>query len=116
VLRMHDLYESTVVDKEGNEVGAINDVRLVPDDSLNRPSGTALRVDGITTNKNKLATRLGLHHYDPRGSWLLKALAWRLKGRGTYIPWSYVERCEGRTVHLRVTRHELLAPGQLQAQ
>ena len=105
MLRMHELYESTVVDKDGKEIGAINDVRLVRDDV--KSTGTALRVDGITTSKSKLASRLGLHHYDPRGSWLLKALAWRMKRRGTFISWTYVDRCEDRLVHLSIAKDEL---------
>ena len=68
---LSELIAAVVVDVEGNEVGAVGDVRLVQDGPFVDPFGAAFRVEGLVAGGHALATRLGYHRGDVVGPRLL---------------------------------------------
>ena len=104
---LSELISAVVVDVEGNEVGAVGDVRLVQDGPYLDPFGAAFRVEGLVAGGHALATRLGYHRGDVVGPRLL-ALAFRaLEARARYVPWAAVDRVEDGRVHLSVRSRDL---------
>jgi uncharacterized protein YrrD len=109
-MRLSELLHSHVVDVEGNDVGSVDDVRLVQDGPLLLPFGAAFRVEGVVVGHRAVGVRLGYHRGDVKGPWLLKALFHRLERRARYVPWEDVVSWEDDVVRIRVRRDDLGAP------
>jgi len=100
-MRLSDLLHSTVVDRDGHEVGSVEDVRLVQDGPLIEGFGAALRVEGLLIGGGTLSVRLGYHRKRVRGPVLLRALFTALERRAHYAAWEQVASHGEGTVQLR---------------
>jgi hypothetical protein len=106
-MRISDLLHSTVVDRDGREVGSVGDVRLVQEGPVLANFGAAFRVAGLVVGGGGLGLRLGYHRAGVRGPWLLRTLFTRLETRARYVDWDQVDSWEEGTVRVRVTEDEL---------
>ena len=98
-MRISDLLDERVYDAAGNSVGKVHDVRLVQDARSREGDDDAFRVDALLVGHVGAATRLGFVRTGQRGPWLLRVLMTRRERRAEEIPWSDIERVDGRLVH-----------------
>ena len=73
-MRLSDLLEAEVVDRNGGRIGHVHDVRLVQDGP---PLGTwdsALRLEALVVGRGSVGTRLGITRPQMKGPWVLKLL------------------------------------------
>ncbi len=75
-MRLSDLLESEVIDRNGDRIGHVHDVRLVQDGPPFGNWGAALRL-GITRPQMK-------------GPWILKLLFARQRSSRVLVPWDRV--------------------------
>jgi hypothetical protein len=87
-MRLSDLLDRPVLDRDGRPLGRIREVRLVQDGPYVDGFGAALRVDGVLVGRPAAAVRLGFHRPDVRGPWPLKPIFAALARRATYVPWA----------------------------
>lgn len=90
-LRYSQLIGMKVIGADGARIGRIHDL-------LAEPRGEALCVATLLVGERALMQRI---------SFRMRRRLSALQPRG--VPWSQVDRIEGRVVRLRVTRDELLA-------
>jgi len=102
-MRLGELLRSSVVDRDGEALGGVEDVRLVQDGPYVEGFGNALRLDGLIVGGGGLAARLGYHRHGVRGPALLRWVFSALERRARYVRWSDVERCEDDTIVLKVS-------------
>jgi hypothetical protein len=107
VTLVSELLHSTVVDVDGHEVGAIDDVRVVQDGPLLEGFGASLRLDALVAGAGGLAIRLGYHRHRVRGAVLLTAILGTLERRAYVVPWHQVADWDGSTVRLRCRANDL---------
>jgi len=101
-MRIGELLASTVLDRDGTPVGAVEDVRLVQDGPYIEGFGAALRLDGLVVGGGGLAARLGYHRHGVRGPVLLRWFFSAIEQRARYVPWGDVDRCDDRIITLKV--------------
>jgi hypothetical protein len=104
---MGELLRSTVVDADGQDIGSVDDVRLVQDGPILEGFGAALRVDAVVIGGGSLAVRLGYHRHQVKGPWLLKAMFGALERKAVVARWSDVETWDGERVVLRCREADL---------
>jgi hypothetical protein len=109
-MRLSELLHASVVDADGEELGSVDDVRLVQDGPMLLPFGAALRVEGLLVGHRGIGTRLGFGRKDVTGPWLLRRVFDALARRARYAPWEMVESCEGGVVRLRASGSQLGPP------
>ena len=110
-MRLSDLLHTHVVDADGNNLGSVDDVRLVQDGPLLGGFGAALRIEGLVIgHRSAIGIRLGFHRANTKGPLLLKRLFGLLERRGHYVHWEDVESVDGDVVRIRRRREELDAP------
>jgi hypothetical protein len=97
-MRISDVLDQTVHDRDGHELGVVHDVRLVQDAPSPEGDDLRFRVDALVVGRAGLATRLGYVRNGVRGPWLVKALATRRERRTEEIPWTEIDRVDGRLV------------------
>jgi sporulation protein YlmC with PRC-barrel domain len=112
-MQLGELLRSSVVDRDGEDLGRVEDVRLVQDGPNVEGFGNALRLDGLIVGGGGLAARLGYHRRGVRGPAPLRWIFGALERRARYVPWSDVDRCEDRTLVLKVAASEV--PGIVDA-
>ena len=90
----HELLGLPVVGPGGEDLGQVQDVRLVQDGP---PLGAfaALRVEGVVVGRQRVGSRLGYDRYDVHGPWLVRAVVDRLTARNGYLRWEDVTLEEG---------------------
>jgi hypothetical protein len=106
-MRLSELLHATVLDADGVDIGAVDDVRLVQDGPLLLPFGAALRIEGLVLGHAAIGIRLGFGRKTVTGPWLLRVIFNRLARRARYAPWRMVESIEDGVVRLRVPRSQL---------
>lgn len=106
-MRLSDLLHSTVVDADGNELGSIDDVRLVQDGPVLANFGAALRVDGLVVGRGAVGLRLGYHRAGVHGPWLLKRIFTAFERRARFVAWEQVREWDGGAVRLHVRSDDL---------
>ena len=109
-MRLSELLHSHVVDAAGEDVGSVDDVRLVQDGPLLEPFGAALRVEGLVVGHWAIGIRLGYLRADVKGPWLLRRIFGALEQRARYVPWELVESVEDGLVRVKVSGGELEPP------
>jgi sporulation protein YlmC with PRC-barrel domain len=97
-MRVSDLLDQPVHDRDGREIGIVHDVRLVQDAASPEGEDLRFRVDALVVGRAGVAARLGYVRNGVRGPWLVKALATRREQRTEEIPWSEIVRVDGRFV------------------
>jgi hypothetical protein len=63
-VRASELIRARVVDRDGVDMGRVEDLRVVQDGPLLDGFGAALRLDGVVVGKATLAVRLGYDRHD----------------------------------------------------
>jgi hypothetical protein len=99
--RLSELLHSTVFDAAGEELGSVDDVRLVQDGPLLDGVEAALRIEGLVVGRGSISVRLGFHRQKVTGPWLLAKIFGALERRAAFVPWGEVDRWEGDRVVLR---------------
>jgi sporulation protein YlmC with PRC-barrel domain len=108
-MRLSEVLACRVIDASGEEIGSVNDVRLVQDGAYVEGFGAGLRVEGFVTGSGRLGERLGYHRGGVEGPWILRTFFARQERRGRYVPWSKVDAVEGDVIRLSCSRGELEA-------
>jgi sporulation protein YlmC with PRC-barrel domain len=108
-MRLSEVLACRVVDAAGQEIGSVNDVRLVQDGPYVEGFGAGLRVEGFVTGSGRVGERLGYHRGGVEGPWILRTIFARLERRGCYVPWSKVDHVEDGVIRLSCPRGELEA-------
>lgn len=89
-MRLSDLLEAEVVDRNGERIGHVHDVRLIQDGPPLGTWGAALRIEGLVVGRGSIGTRLGITRPRMRGLWILKLLFARQRASRVVVPWSTV--------------------------
>src|SRR6266540_853224 len=89
-MRLSDLLESEVIDRNGDRIGHVHDVRLVQDGPPFGNWGAALRLEGLVVGRGSIGTRLGITRPRMKGPWVLKLLFARQRASRVLVPWSRV--------------------------
>src|SRR4051794_29626576 len=105
-MRLSDLLECEVVDREGTSWGQVHDALLLQDGPLQQSNQAAFRLHGLLAGPGSLGARLGYtdrrgyeKHQETKGPLPIKALMRHLHRDAVYIPWSAIARIEpGRIV------------------
>jgi hypothetical protein len=74
VLRVSDLLGSRVLAADGTELGKVREVRVVQDGPAHQGLQAAMRVDALLVGRGAIGGRLGYHHGQVRGPWLLRVV------------------------------------------
>jgi len=109
-MRLSELMQAHVIDPDGNDLGSVDDVRLVQDGPVLQPFGAAFRVEGLVLGRRAIGTRLGYHRGDVVGPWLLRTLFRWLQRRAKYVPWEAVEAWDGDVVRIATRGKQLGLP------
>ena len=102
-MRLNDLLDSEVVDRNGQRIGHVHDVRLVQDGPPLGSWGAALRLEGLVVGRGSLGARLGLAHPHMRGPWILKLVFGRKR---VLVPWNQVQDIENERITAACTAAE----------
>ena len=89
-MRLSDLLEAEVVDRNGGRIGHVHDVRLVQDGPPLGTWGAALRLEALVVGRGSVGTRLGITRPKMKGPWILKLLFARQRASRVLVPWSRV--------------------------
>jgi sporulation protein YlmC with PRC-barrel domain len=89
-MRLSDLLESEVVDRNGERIGHVHDVRVVQDGPPLGTWGAALRLEGLVVGRGSIGTRLGVARPQMKGPWVLKLLFARRRSSRVLVPWDRV--------------------------
>jgi sporulation protein YlmC with PRC-barrel domain len=90
-MRLSDLLEAEVVDRNGDRIGHVHDVRLIQDGPPLGTWGAALRLEGLVVGRGSIGTRLGITRPRMKGPWVLKLLFGRQRASRVLVPWDRVE-------------------------
>ena len=102
-MRISDLLDSEVRGADGTSFGQVREVRCVQDGPVREGVQAAWRIDALMIGAGAVGGRLGFHHGQVEGPWLLRALLGRAERKVRAVPISAVESWddESRIVHLR---------------
>jgi sporulation protein YlmC with PRC-barrel domain len=104
-MRLNDLLGDRVVDRDGEDIGGVADVRLVQDGPVLASMQSALRIDGLIVVERRATRLFGYERHV--GPALLRWLAHRRLGEVWYLPWEEVERVSTGTVTISSGRDDL---------
>jgi sporulation protein YlmC with PRC-barrel domain len=109
-VRLSDLLDADVIDRSGQTIGHVHDVRLVQDGPAVGSAPATFRIEGLIVGGTAFGARLGFARADVRGPWLLVRLFQRFHADERIVPWSAVRAItEGRLL-TDVDGVEVLAP------
>ena len=89
-MRLSELLEAEVVDRHGERIGHVHDVRLVQDGPPLGTWGAALRLEDLVVGRGSIGTRLGITRPQMKGPWVLKLLFARQRASRVLVPWDRV--------------------------
>jgi hypothetical protein len=105
-MRLNELLGRSVVDRQGERIGGVADVRLVQDGPLPAGGGqAALRVDGLIVVERHVTQLFGYERHV--GPALLRALVHSRLGEVWYLPWQDIARITDDSVELSTGRADL---------
>ncbi|MFC5260519.1 hypothetical protein ACFPJ1_00235 [Kribbella qitaiheensis] len=104
-MRLNELLGHRVLDRAGDDIGGVADVRLVQDGPLQPSMQAALRVDGLIVVENRATRLFGYERHV--GPALLRWLVHRRLGAVWYLPWEDVAAISDGTVQARAGRDDL---------
>lgn len=107
-MRASDLLGAPVLDRDGEPVGTVTDLRCVQDGPL-RGAMAAPRVAQLLVSHRHTGSLLGYDRREQQGPWLVRVLVRRLHRGLLAVPWSAVAGYprDGGPIRLTVTRAEL---------
>ncbi len=91
------LLGTSVVDRDGHEIGKLHDLRL-------RTERDEHRVEGLVAGPGVIAERLGYTYGEVSGPWLLVVLMRHLAKRTRYIPWDDIVETTAEQIVARNTQ------------
>ncbi|MCU1359326.1 MAG: hypothetical protein JWN99_615 [Ilumatobacteraceae bacterium] len=103
-MRLSDLFECTVEDEDGAQLGRISDVRIVQDGPIVGGLQAAFRVDALVVGRAGLAERLGYIKGRISGPWMLRVIFTKLESRALVVPADEVTSWDISTGVLQVRR------------
>jgi len=89
-MRLSELLDSDVTDRNGQRIGHVHDVQLVQDGPPLGTWGAAFRLEGLVVGPGSIGTRLGIARPEVKGPWILKLLFARRRSSRILIPWDRV--------------------------
>lgn len=89
-MRLSDLLDAEVVDRNGERIGHVHDVRLVQNGPPLGTWGAALRLEALVVGSGSVGTRLGITRPQMKGPWILKLLFARQSASRVLVPWERV--------------------------
>ncbi|MDX6262513.1 MAG: hypothetical protein QOH84_4201 [Kribbellaceae bacterium] len=105
-MRLNELLGRNVVDRHGERIGGVADVRLVQDGPLPAGGGqAALRVDGLIVVERHATQLFGYERHV--GPALLRAMVHSRLGKVWYLPWEDITRITDGSVEIPVGRSDL---------
>ncbi|TCC24736.1 PRC-barrel domain-containing protein [Kribbella speibonae] len=104
-MRLNDLLGRRVVDRDGDDIGGVADVRLVQDGPLLPSMQSALRIDGLIVVEHHATRLFGYERHV--GPALLRWLVHRRLGEVRYLPWQEIEQISDQAVTTRSPRTDL---------
>jgi sporulation protein YlmC with PRC-barrel domain len=104
-MRLNDLLGRRVVDRDGEDIGGVADVRLAQDGPLLPSMQSALRIDGLIVVERRATRLFGYERHV--GPALLRWLVHRRLGQVWYLPWEDVERISDGVVSTGSARADL---------
>jgi hypothetical protein len=108
-MRASDLLGAEVLDRWGEPVGKVNDIRLVQDGPLIGSFGAALRVDALLAGPGSVGARLGYERADVRGPLPLKAFFATIHRHMSVVSWEHIAAIEHGRIRLRIEKAKLPA-------
>ena len=102
-----ELLGARVLDAAGEELGRVDDARLVRDGPYVEGFGNGLRVADLVVGDGGVAVRLGYVRHGVRGPVLVRWWARRRERRCLVVPWPEVAGTDGGVVRLRCARRAL---------
>ena len=97
-MRLSELLDSDVVDRNGERIGHVHDVQVMQDVPPLGTWGAAFRLEGLIVGPGSIGTRLGMARPDMRGPWILKVLFARRRSRRVLVPWNRVREIEAERI------------------
>lgn len=88
-MRASELIGREVIDRDGNRVGVVTDLRCIQDGPL-RGAMAAPRLDSLLVSPRHTGALLGYHRPAQHGPWLIRVLVERLHRHARLIPWAAV--------------------------
>jgi sporulation protein YlmC with PRC-barrel domain len=99
-MRLSELLDSEVIDRNGERVGHVHDVRLIQDGPSLGVWGAALRLEALAVGRGAIGKRLGVASPRMKGPWILKVLFARQRSSRVLVPWSRVQSIDDGRVHV----------------
>lgn len=96
-MRASDVIGLDVVDRSGQKIGIVTDLRCVQDGPL-RGGMALLRVDGVIVSRRHAASVLGYDRREQQGPWLIRVIVRWLHRDFRIVPWDRIERADNRLV------------------
>jgi hypothetical protein len=112
-LRLSDLLRAEVLDRNGESVGHVHDVRCVRDGPVQGAFGPSYRLVGLIVGSASIRSRLGLDRADVTGPAPLKAVLRWFHGDAKFVEWPSVSAIDGNTIRLSVAKNDLPPVPQL---
>ncbi len=109
-MRLSEMVGAEAVDKGGNALGEIHDVRLR--EATDGDAGPRFVVDGVLVGVGAVAARLGYAHGQVGGPALLAWALRRLARRAHYVPRQHVTSFEGNRLLLGALGEALVHPSE----
>jgi sporulation protein YlmC with PRC-barrel domain len=97
-MRLSELLDRDVIDRDGQRIGHVHDVQLVQDGPPVGTWGAAFRLEGLVVGPGSIGTLLGMARPEVRGPWILKALFARRRSSRLLIPWDRVREIGDRHI------------------
>jgi hypothetical protein len=104
-MRLSELLDLVVLDRDNIEAGFVADVRLVQDGPVLGLYGAALRVSGLILVEHRHVRLLGYER--DNGPWLVKRAVRAMTGRVRFVPWDDVRTVTEHGVQLHSLATEL---------
>jgi hypothetical protein len=106
-MRASDLLNAEVLDRTGQSVGKVHDIRLVQDGPIIGSFGAAFRVDALLAGPGSIGTRLGFDRADMKGPLPLKAIFARIHRGSSVVRWDDIAAIEEGRIRLKVVKDQL---------
>lgn len=106
-MRLTDLLDSDVLDRDGTRVGRVHDVRMVQDGPPIGSFGAAPRVHALIAGAPAVGVRLGFGRSDVRGPWVVESFFRWVHRDLRVIPWELVAALQEGVIMLGATDRQL---------
>jgi hypothetical protein len=106
-IRTSEILGVRVIDRDGQHVGKVHDIRVKRDGPVIGQFGPAYRVRTLIVGAAAVGARLGYGTGDVKGPWLVQRLFRRMHGDGVMVDWSLIASRSSSEIRINVPRSEL---------